>query len=345
MATIVQHGKGFRVQWKEGRTVHRGPTLPSREAADLWMAENMPAARATTLMQFVDLWREAEPSTHRSIAAQRVGKIIVSRAWSDPRRLTKADLDAWRRADEGWRRPAQYLLTILRWASTTHGVPIRPEVLKWKPPAAPRRAPAALLTDAQAQAIRECAVSMGPRAGALIDYLLTYGARPITACRLQVQHLDTTRCELELPNEKHSGGWRHLITAEHLDTWANLPRPAVPPGGDPGTLPLFPHYKEDRPWRIQDGSAKELASWFKNTIGKRLKLGKHAGIYSLKRYAITRLLRLTNDPATVAGFTGHMDMSQVLTYARTNADRQAEALAALSAVGPKEGPRVPASST
>jgi hypothetical protein len=44
------------------------------------------------------------------------------------------------------------------------------------------------------------------------------------------------------------------------------------------------------------------------------------------------MLRAAIDPATVALFTGHLDVNQVLRYAKSNADLQSEALAKLASL-------------
>ena len=48
-----------------------------------------------------------------------------------------------------------------------------------------------------------------------------------------------------------------------------------------------------------------------------------------KRRAITRLLAAGQDPATIASITGHRTPAVILTYARTNEERQQSAIAAI----------------
>lgn len=122
---------------------------------------------------------------------------------------------------------------------------------------------------------------------------------------------------------------RRTISSADAVAWESLPRPiqATP-------APLFPHYREARPWALKRGSAAEITDWYRNTIGKRLKLADSGmdGIYHLKRWAITRMLRSGLTPATVAAFTGHRDLSQVMTYNVSNQDAQGAALASLDLV-------------
>ena len=339
MASIQPHRDGFRVHYQQAGKRLKSETFPSREAADLWMREQMPAAGSSTLLALVDLWAKEEPTAYRLEAAHRLGRVVVARAWGDAARLTLADLRAWQLADDAWRQPSQYLRTVLRWASEVHRVQVRPEVLRWRPARPARKAKPTLLTDHQVEAIKDCAATYGPRAFALVDYLLSYGARPITACRLLVRHLDHTTGELILTDEKHSGGWRHQVTDEHLEQW-----PALAYKQPADDLPLFPHYREDRAWKIKAGRAAEVTDWYHNTIAKKLaaELGPLTGIYHLKRYSITRMFRAGLDPATISLFTGHKDQTQVMTYSTSNADVQRAALqrlAGFSATVPQVVPR------
>ena len=156
----------------------------------------------------------------------------------------------------------------------------------------------------------------------MVDYLLTYGARPITASQLRVSDLDMGRGELVIVHAKHSGGWRHAVEDRHLEAW-----PKATYEGDPSNVPLFPHYLEDRPWALRGGSASELSHWYACHIGRKLKLGALSGIYALKRYAITSMIRDGVDPATIISFTGHLDVKQAMGYVKTNHTAQRLALA------------------
>ena len=74
-------------------------------------------------------------------------------------------------------------------------------------------------------------------------------------------------------------------------------------------------------WRIDNGTrAHQMASWYRINISPDFPVDQR-GIYDLKRYAITGLLKAAGgDPAAVAAITGHRSLSQVLVYARTNLD-------------------------
>lgn len=328
MASIHPNGPGFRVHYTSDGQRLRSPTLPTREAAELWIRDHLAAQKSPTVAALAELWRAEAPSPHRDEAAHRIGAVAMREAWGRADRLQVADLRAWAARDPHHGHPAQYLLTVLRWAAEVHRVPVPAEVLRWRAPKPKRKAPPPLLTDAQVEDILDMATTYGPAAFAVVDYLLTYGARPITACRLTLADCDLVRGELVIRDAKHSGGWRHKILARHVEAWERLDRP------EGEAAPLFPHYREPRAWRIKRGSASELTDWYKNTVAKRLGLKAHGldGIYHLKRWSITRMLRAGLTPATVAAFTGHRDLSQVMTYNTTNQDAQGAALPVLDRV-------------
>lgn len=348
MASIQASGRGFRVFYSADGKRQASETLPSREAAEAWIAERLPAAMDRHLFNLIDLWRAEEPTPYRQEAADRLDALVRKRGWGDPARITVSDLRVWVKADPTWRRPCQYLRTVLRWAAREHRIPIRQDVLDWRPPRLQRQPKPALLTDAQVAMILDKALELGPRAFAIIDYLATYGARPITACRLRWPAFDIEHGELVLGlrdaatgrmGEKHSGGWRHRLYPRHLEAWPKLAEVWFQsPSALPGTVPLFPHYSENRPWRV-DKSASELASWYVNRIGRPLAkhLGPLIGVYHLKRYAISSLFRAGIDPGTIALFTGHLDQNQLMTYATSNADVQDDALTRLESWRNKKG--------
>jgi hypothetical protein len=348
MASIHPHGDGFRVHYADATGARRkSPTLPTQAAGEEWARLNAPDHSGTTILAWIDRWVTEEPTPYRRSVGTRMALALAGRPWKEPADISLASLRQWvtattTRDEEGqvtcesWRQPSIHLRAILRWAHKVHGCHVRPEVLEWSPPRRARSTPAALLTDLQIDGIRDCASTYGPRAFNLIDYLTTYGARPITAARMRRRHLDVAGGELIIEHAKRSGGWRHALLDTHLDAWFPLPWE-----GADGNAPLFPHYLEDRPWRIETGRANEMVWWYRNTIAKRLKLGPLAGIYHLKRYAITRWFRAGCDPATIALFTGHLSLDQVMKYARSNKDRQREALRGLV---PTNGSQVPTES-
>lgn len=72
MASIHAHGSGFRVHDARIEPTGKSPTLPSREAAEAWIRDRLPAAIDGSMFNLVDLWRGEEPSPHREDAADRL---------------------------------------------------------------------------------------------------------------------------------------------------------------------------------------------------------------------------------------------------------------------------------
>lgn len=323
MPWIAKNGPGWRVRdRKDGKIVSLSQTFPTQAEAQRWIASHVTGDQHLTTL--LERWSASiRHSPHARESSARLATVFLRQRWTHISHLTPTALDAWQSSDRFCRRDLQVLLTVLRWAHRVHGLPIPEAVLEWRLPRQAPRPPPPLLTDAQVLSIRLAAAHYGPRATALIDYLLTYGARPITACRLKITDLrhDDDGWTLTIDQAKHSGGWSHPIRMEDAVSWKQIDHP-----GDA----LFPHYKEDRPWKINArGMAQEVTDWYKGTIAKRVKLPAGLNtIYHLKRHSITSML--TNlDPATVALFSGHRCQDQVLRYSRTNREKATAALAAL----------------
>lgn len=321
MASIHPHGSGFRAHYTNHAGKSKaGPTFPTVEEAEAW-AETSGAGSVVTLDKLADLYEK--DGSNRADIALSVRRTAAARGWIDPRKIKMSELAAWTKG-EGYRfTRGKALRLVLAWASTEQLIELPAGLAAWRPKR-PKRAPAkALLTDPQVAAIRDRAASFGERASAVIDYLLTYGARPITACRLTRADLDVGRAELVIESAKHSGGWRHAVRPEDAERWSKL-------SAEP-TDPLFPHWKEPRAWKIKDGSAQELINWYRNNIGTRVDgLDSLSTIYSLKRSSVTRMWSAGIDVPTMASFTGHQHLGTLMNYGRTNPDVQRAALAKLA---------------
>lgn len=344
MASVHAHGSHWRVHYQGADgTKRKSPTLASREAADTWISENLSTVTLTTWGALLDAWVAEHPARYRTSFAATWGAKAMAQGWKKPQDVTAAGIDDWLRNSKAARTKAtqdgktkppahgaalRYLLALLRWGSKApRCVPVKPEVLTYSPARLVRpikRERPALLTSDQVAQVRTLASAHGERASAVIRYLLTYAARPITAIRLRRKHLDMDRLELSINEAKSSGSWRHPITKEEALWWNGLAS-----WTDDPEAPLFPHWREDRAWR-ENGSAVELQLWYRANIGRKIDAGPLDGIYNLKRYAITGMLQRGLDPATVALFSGHKTLSQVLTYNTTNATTARAALARMS---------------
>lgn len=330
-------GRG-RVYWYENNTKHSTQTM-TLEECQAWIDEHHPDSQRITLAWLLDAWAESrQESDYAQDVRHQLAQLFLQRSWTMPGSITLDQVERWNveaggkgliEAGRGVSRSMQYLLGLLRWAKRRHGVKVSQAVIDMAMPRRPRKPSRQLLTIEQVAAIRIESLDVGQRAAALIDYLLAYGARPKTACLLRQADLSLHdgRWFLTIDRAKHSGGWRHPVRDREVELWQSL---ALPSAGGDG--PLFPHWREDRAWRVERGRAAEVANWYKNCIGKRIDLPPTQNtIYRLKDYAMTGMLGAGLDPATVALFTGHRDKGQVLTYNRTSAQRATEALARLDA--------------
>jgi integrase len=320
MASIHKHGNGYRTHF----TDHTGkskasPTLPTVADVEAWVRTNG-VGEPITLAKLADLYEKAGPN--RADIAISVRRTALAQEWIDPRKIKPAKLAAWALSGEYRYTRGKALRLVLAWAVTEQLIELPPALAAWRPKRPARKPAKSLLTEAQVAAIRDKAASHGTRALAIIDYLLTYGARPITACRLKRRDLDPVRAELVIESAKHSGGWRHAVRPSDVTAWTKL-------SADPED-PLFPHWREPRAWRITDGSAQELINWYRNNIGKKIAgLDGLETIYSLKRRAVTTMWSAGIDVPTMATFTGHQHLGTLMNYGRTNPDVQRAALAKL----------------
>ena len=321
MASIHAHGSGYRAHFTDATGKSKaGPTCLTAALAQAWARANG-AGGVVTLAQLADLYEK--DGSNRADIALSVRRTALAQQWIDPRRIKMLDLAEWTKSDEYRYTRGKALRLVLAWAVHEQLIELPPALANWRPKRPARRPTKSLLTDAQVAAIRDKAASYGQRAVAIIDYLLTYGARPITACRLTRGDLDPVRAELVIESAKHSGGWRHAVRLGDVETWTQLSK-------EP-TDPLFPHWREDRAWRITDGSAQELINWYRNNIGSKVVgLDGLDTIYSLKRRAVTSMWSAGIDVPTMASFTGHQHLGTLMNYGRTNPDVQRAALLKLS---------------
>lgn len=323
-------GIKHRARWREPgrRSPRSGPVFDTREEVETWLLTSDLAGPAR-ITDLIDRWCQAQQwSRHAKKAQTQLQALLEDTGWVHLPQISRRGLEAWneKRGGSRLRTPGKhaqhtitYLLALLRWATDLKLAVIPGELLRLKPPRSGRQAAKRLYTDDEIAAIRSASWYYGARSAALIDYLLSYGGRPKMAAELAVADLDPSRPALRINKSKRSGGWWHPITETQADVWLGLHEDPAP------TDPLFPHYKEDRPWRHEKD---EMAFWYRNTIAKRIGLDREVcGIYNLKRWAITRMLSMLGDPALVAQFTGHLTKSQVLRYAVTNEERALQALA------------------
>lgn len=322
-------GVKHRARWREPgrRSPRSGPVFDTREEVEAWLLTS-DLAGPRKITDLIERWCQAQHWSRHAVKAQtQLLALLKATGWVHLPQISRRGLEGWNEARGGSRlrvpgthaeHTITYLLALLRWAHDLKLAIIPSELLTLKPPRGSRQADKRLLTDSEIQAIRDASWHYGARAAAVVDYLLSYGGRPKMAAEMTIGDVDPGKPALRINKSKKSGGWWHPITETQADAWLALHTDRTP------TAPLFPHYKEDRPWRHEKD---EMAFWYRNTIAKRIKLDPEVcGIYNLKRWAITRMLGKLGDPALVAKFTGHLTVSQVLRYATTNEERAIQAL-------------------
>ncbi len=324
-----------------------GPFFPSRTEAKEWAIQHgHDAGDITTIAELAENWRKVKLAEKRLMpsyiaeAEKRVMDLAASRMWERLNDITMSNLNAWKidAGGVGISKTLACLLALLRWGRRQYGLSIDAAVLRHETPKAPRKVMAdVLLTDHQVSLIMERAMGLGPGVAALIHYLATYGPRPITACTRKVSDVDFTAGTI-LVDGKRSGQWRHALLPETVDLFAVATRGRTLDDA----LFLQPRRTGSRKgadrghgWPVSsDHSAASLCEWYRHNLGRPICGKAMDGIYHLKRYAITGMLARGIDPATVAKFTGHLSLPQVLLYARGNLTTTKTALEKLSVLAP-----------
>lgn len=317
--SIVRHGKGWRVVYREGgRGSKRGwtETRPSKREAiadaevvrgRLLAAQQLGAGRVRLLWsEVVDRWAASrKPGRYRDEAV----RYLKALPWSQASDATAAAIQAM---PGYWQRAA---LSCLRWAVRLLDQPVDPRALSVPVKRKPMRPKTPLLADQVVSDVQREADEFAAGTGAMVHLISTYGHR---AENLVAQLPDAVGLEAATLTLQVKGGdvVRHPLLPETVERL----RPLVERGG-----PLFLNHL-GKPWK--DGRA--FSSWFGHTFG--------FGYMDLRRRAITRMLAAGLDAKTVASITGHRTVSLLLnTYARTNEDRQRaaiETLASLNGVSP-----------
>lgn len=329
MAWIEKHGNGHRVRWEGASGLESGPTIETRDEAMQWALSNgHMQVKRLKLSELTDKWCELRPLEGNPISPaapywvrQQMLAIIRDRGWVYPDEVTIEAVDKWRLEHGGRIRSAlQTLLMILRW-SAAHRIVfgLRPEILNMRlPPRNNERQLDSLLTDDQIHTLQDRATAISPHAGALVHYLITYGARPVTAANILISDIDWEESTLKLRHVKRRRPFVHALLDETVRIFAAIAY------GRAKTEHLFLDPRNMEHWKItKQGSAQALNSWYFRAISRGNRKDESerivpSGIYDLKRYAITTMLARGIDAATVQTFTGHLTLAQVLKYARTN---------------------------
>jgi len=320
MASIERLRKGcWRVRWREAGRNRSSPRFATEsEAAEfLTQAEARETARRVpdglplTGRELAERWRLhlAKRGRTARYVEQAADRVAVS---IGDQQLSHLTLDALRALPLGRRRVVQ---AALRWAVAELGAAVPPACLKLPTGPPPRRTPTDLMPDDVFATIQAAADQVSAHLGTIVHLVGVYGHRPESLAKLRPADLDLAGARLSL-TVKGGDRIRHPILPETVERLRRAP----PPFLDPGT---------GKPFAL----GWDIARVYRSCLG-RSRWKPEPGIYALKRRAISRMLGMNLDAATVASITGHRRPDILLRhYARTNEARQEQAVAALAQSG------------
>lgn len=338
MTWYEEAGKGWRARWREPgkKSPPHGPSFPTRDEAIDWAIANGHAKAETwTMTKLLSRWasiqRAEEDGPQEGYlfdAEERLLSLCARRGWTSPADITLEAINDWK-ADSGGKgmRSLDYLLAVLRWAKRSlRGIALDQRVLDLRKKRRKRTLPTRhILSDEDVDAILEAARGKGQQVHALIHYLATYGARPVSALDLTIGDLELD-AGMMIVGGKHSGEWRHPILPATVELFR-----AITAGRNDPAERVFLDPRSEKPWALgAKHMATSLNSWYFRAF-RGVAPDQLRRIYHLKRYAITSMLARGIDPSTVALYTGHLTLSQVLIYARTSTTRASAVLERLGA--------------
>lgn len=338
-ASLQRRGKGWRVIWREGgrgskrhpsETFFDTPQATGRQLAEderqrllarLKAREALGNRTLVPIGEVLERWLLAvQTEKHASAlyvqkSRTTLGRIIKAKGWA-----TTADVT--REQAGGIGRGAMRLLRAMLHHAETYDQVVDRHLWHLPLPPRPERPKVELLTDAQVRQLLAEAKRWGNEAVAHL--LVTYGHRPESVAQALISDVDFAAGTIELP-VKSIGALRR-VRHPLLPATLKLLRRVVR-GRPAGEHLLLDH--NGQPWK----TGQAIAQWWYDSVGRAVLGAKSraCGVYQLKRYAISRMLARGLDVATIASITGHATPTALLTYARTNEQRQRTALAALAA--------------
>lgn len=333
MASVERHGSGWRpVWWTNGRGSKRGKgevfprkadAIAAAKRIEAELSARRPVSMGTLLTWSEVISRYQAQLVERGHTAhgypEKVGKsletLVATRGWKTTGDVTPGNVGVLKVSQH------RYLKAALRFAQLLNQ-PVDQRCVRLKPPRRAKKPAAALLTDEEVAALIDRAGRFSAALAAAGYLVATYGHRPESLVRMVCGDVQLAGQPPTISMPVKSGDRiRHPLTAASVEVL----RPLV--AGRPAAAPLLLR-PDGEPWK--DGDA--LAIYWYHQVGEHVTPGR-PGIYHLKRRAITRLLAAGMDPATIASITGHRTPSVILTYARTNEQRQAAAIAVLEKIG------------
>ncbi|CAB5079710.1 DNA_BRE_C domain containing protein [uncultured Caudovirales phage] len=332
MASVERESRtSWRVRWREGgkrRTSERyrseGQALAAAEAIEARLSAAKPIRNRPVvgMLELVERWiivRQAAgkyTGRYAEKARDALTSAITSHAWASPSDVRPDQMKAMKVGR------LRLLRSLLSYAADLDQ-PVDPRCLRIRPAPRPRAPRGALLTREQVAAAVEEATAWNPSCGALVRLLATYGHRPETAVRIRVGEVDLPGRRLRV-TVKGGDTIDHPLDQGICDVLAPLVA-----GRGPEEVLFQSHL--GAPW----AAGQAFAEWYWHQVGRRAH-PHDQGCYALKRFAISNLLDKGIDPVTVASVTGHRTPSLLIDrYGRTNANRQARVVDAISEMDPE----------
>jgi integrase len=329
MASIERHGNGFRaVFWTNGRGSKRQKTqVFARKSEALAAARRlsvMVKAKKKIGIGAVLSWEELIERYKIRLAERKQGahrypaevenslkKLIANRGWRNVEDVNPGNVGELRVSEH------RYLKAILRFAELL-GQPVDARCTRLVAPKRKKKPQKPLLTDDEIKSLMERARRFSPFLEAAGHLVATYGHRPQSLAVMECGDVRLNDSPPTIAMPVKSGDFiQHPIMEETV----KLLRPLVTGRGIKERALLRP---DGENWK--DGDA--LSGFWYHQVGEWV-CPDRPGMYELKRRAISRLLAAGMDVATIASITGHRTPSVILTYARTNDERQKAAIVAL----------------
>jgi integrase len=330
MAHLERIGRRYRVVWRDGgrgSARHKSELYANKALAERarTVIEAREGARrgsggpVLTVAQAAGSWVAHLAAAGRSPRYIEMSQATLLRHLDPKCTLDRLEPDRLRALRIGARRVVR---SCLRWSVAELGASVPPACLRLSEAGPRKRVRPDLMPDEVLQTIQAAADAWGPSYGAIVHLVGTYGHRPESLANATVADFDPERGRMRLLVK---GGDR----IEHPILPATIERLRACAGQRDGAERLFLD-RDKKSW----ASGHAISIWYRSAIG-RSRWKPEVGIYALKRRAISHMLGLNLDPATIASITGHRRPDVLLRhYARTNESRQQAALAALAGATP-----------
>lgn len=330
--SVVPHGKGFRVvyreggrgskrHWSETRTKKREAVADAEVIrARLLAAQPLKAGRVRlTWLEVCTRWHEGrDPGRYRDEGL----KVLQALGWKTTEDATP---DVVAKLKLGTRRLVN---SCLRFARRQLKQPVDMDALDIPLPKSNPKPERDLLPAEETDALVQEAFKWSPGNGTIAHICATYGHRAASLVGLTGEAVDFTRSRILMPIKRHGPKWVKM-RQETME----LLRKLKPKKGKP----LFVNHL-GVPW----ATGKAFSNWYYHRLGKKALAssngnfdGRKVGYYQTKSAAITTMLAACgNDAKSVAAITLHKRPSLLLdVYARTNEELQDRVLAGARPAG------------